>query len=339
MSVEDTIFVDYAALPGVAGMQVCGMSVAERVLRDAVKAGARRAVVRGDALPALPALPLGVETIPADAAPPVQMMRAVPPATIAGVAIADEVSRRRARWALLQSCRRSYDGLADRYVIRAISLRLSAVLCALRVTPNQITWVNVAVGLAACVFAARGTHAAFALAGVLMFLQAVLDSCDGEVARLRHLSSRFGMWLDNASDDLIDNLFVAMLGVGLGGAWLPIAIAAAVCKSLTALMIHVDVARRGKAGDVLAFKWFFDTAGEDLAERFETGASLAGLGRAFGRRDMYILVWTITCVAGIPQVGLVHGALVSFGYFGLAIAHVIVTLRLARRARASGGRA
>ncbi len=58
MSVEDTIFVDYGALPGVAGMEVCGMTVAERVLRDAAKAGARRALVRGDGLPTLPALPL-----------------------------------------------------------------------------------------------------------------------------------------------------------------------------------------------------------------------------------------------------------------------------------------
>lgn len=338
MSVEDTVFVDYRALPGVAGMQVCGMTVVERVLRDAAKAGARRAVVRGEALPALSALPLAVETLAPDAPPPAQMLRAVPPATIAGVAISDEESRKRASRALLQTCRRSYDGLADRFVIRAISLRLSALFCALRVTPNQITWVNVAVGLAACVFAARGTHASFAIAGTLMFAQAVLDSCDGEVARLRHLSSRFGMLLDNTSDDVIDNLFVAMLGVGLGGIWLPIAIAAAICKSLTALMIHVDVARRGKAGDILAFKWFFDTAGEDLADRFETGTSLTGIGRAFGRRDMYILVWTITCIAGIPALGLVHGALVSFAYFGLAIVHVIVTWR-SRRSGASGGRA
>ena len=111
-------------------------------------------------------------------------------------------------------------------MFRAFSLRLSALFCALRITPNQITWVNVAVGLAACVFAARGTNGDFAIAGALMACQAVLDSCDGEVARLRHLSSRFGMWLDNTSDDLIDNLFVAMLGVGIGGYWLPIAIIA-----------------------------------------------------------------------------------------------------------------
>ncbi len=333
MSVADTIFVDYAQRPHVAGMRVCGLTVLERVLRQSAQSGATRAVVRGEDLPALPALPITVETIPASAAAP--EARSVAGDILAGVTITDEPTRRRASRALLQTCRRDYDGLADRYVIRGFSLPLSAVFCRLGVTPNQITWVNVIVGLVACGFAATGSRLGFALAGALMFLQAVLDSCDGEVARLRYLSSKFGMWLDNTSDDLIDNLFIAMLGVGLGGIWLPIGVGAAIAKSLTALMIHVDVARRGRAGDIMSFKWFFDTAGEELAERFETGTSISGIGRALGRRDAYILGWTIFCLAGVPVLGLIHGAIVAVGYFGLAVAHVIVT----RRSSASADRA
>ncbi|CAN5914115.1 hypothetical protein BH11MYX3_BH11MYX3_12820 [soil metagenome] len=328
------VFVDYTSAPHVPAMEICGMTIAERVLRQAAQAGATRAIVRGDRLPALPALPIVVETIAAAA--PAPELPVVAGDVIAGVQISDDASRARARRALLQTCRRSYDGLADRYVIRGMSLPLSAVFCRLRITPNQITWVNIVVGLVACGFAAAGTRASIAIAGGLMLLQAILDSCDGEVARLRYLSSKFGMWLDNASDDLIDNLFIAMLGVGIGGIWMPIGVGAAIAKTLTALMIHVDVARRGKPGDIMAFKWFFDTAGEELAERFETEApSILGIGRAFGRRDMYILVWTITCAAGVPVIGLCLGVIVGVGYFGLAIAHVIVT----RRSSASADRA
>lgn len=333
MSVGDAVFVDYAHAPRVAGMRVCGMTVLERVLRIAAQAGATRAVVRGDALPPLPALKIDVELIATSAEPPPG--RAVAGDVIAGVAISDEATRKRASRALLQTCRRDYDGLADRYVIRGFSLPLSGVFCGLGVTPNQITWVNVLVGLAACAFAVLGTRLGFAIAGGMMFLQAVLDSCDGEVARLRYLSSKFGMWLDNTSDDLIDNLFIAMLGVGLGGIWLPIGVGAAIAKSLTALMIHIDVARRGRAGDIMSFKWFFDTAGEELAERFETGTSISGIGRALGRRDAYILGWTIFCIAGVPVLGLIHGAIVAVGYFGLAVAHVIVM----RRSSSSADRA
>ncbi len=335
MSIGDTVFVDYAHAPRVAGMRLCGMTVAERVLRQAAQAGATRAIVRGAALPELAALPIAVETIARDAAPP--EARAIAGDVIAGVTITDEPTRRRASRALLQTCRRPYDGLGDRFVIRALSLRLSAVFCRLHVTPNQITWVNILVGLVACGCAAQGTRQAFIAAGALMFVQVVLDSCDGEVARLRYLASKFGMWLDNTSDDLIDNLFLAMLGVGIGGVWLPIGIAAAVAKSLIAVMIHIDVARRGKAGDVMAFKWFFDSADEELAERFETGTSITGIGRAFARRDVYILVWAVMCLAGVPEIALVHGAIVAFGYFGLAIVHVAVSAR--RRSRASADRA
>jgi len=327
MTAGGTVFVDYASRPDIASMTICGVSVAERVLRKAAQDGAARAVVRGEVarLPALPALPLAVEVIDPAAAPPAATE--VPGNVVAQVPILDESSRRAAARALLQSCRRSYDGLGDRYVIRGISLRLSAQWCRLGVTPNQITMVNILVGLAACAVVALGTYPAFAAAGALMFVQVILDSCDGEVARLRFLSSKFGMWLDNVSDDVIDNLFLAMLAVGIGGIWMPIGLVAAGLRSYCALMIHLDVARRGRPGDIMSFKWFFDTEGEDLAERFETSLSARQLLRSSGRRDFYILLWSATCLAGVPVVGLVFGVGVSVGYFGLAVAHVIVTRR------------
>jgi len=144
------------------------------------------------------------------------------------------------------------------------------------------------------------------------------------LARIRHMHSRLGMILDNGSDDLIDNLFVACLGIGIGGIWMPIAIAAACARSVSALMIHIDVARRGKPGDVMAFKWFFDSESEELVERFETKGSLLGTVRAFGRRDMYGFIWAVTCVAGIPLIGLGLSVVLSAVYFGLTIAHLVV---------------
>lgn len=329
MAVGDTVFVDYADRGELPRMAICGVSVAERVLRAAAGSGAQRAVVRAHEgqLPALPVLPIAVEVIAASAPAPDE---ATPVAgdVIAGVAITDVATRRAASRALLQTCRRSYDGLGDRYVIRALSLRLSAVWCRLGITPNQITWVNILVGLAACALAPLGTYLGFALAGGLMFVQVVLDSCDGEVARLRFLSSKFGMWLDNVSDDVIDNAFLALLAIGVGGFWTWVGITAAVLRSACALMIHLDVARAGRPGDIMSFTWFFDTGGEDLGERFETGKpSVMGLVRSAGRRDFYILVWTVTCLAGVPVVGLVLGIAVSLGYFGLGAAHVLLRRR------------
>jgi len=326
-----TVYVDYRGAAEVPRMMIGGMTVAERVLREAAGQGARRAIVHGE-LPALPALPIAVEVIPATAEVPAGA-RPIAGDVIASVRITDERTRRAASRALFQTCRRPYDGLGDRYVIRAVSLRISRVLAALRITPNQVTWGNIAVGFAGCYFAWRGTRGALAIAGVLMFLQVVLDSCDGELARIRHMASPFGRFLDNLSDDLIDNLFVVALAIGLGGTWMWIGVTAAIARSLSALMIHIDVARRGKPGDIMAFKWFFDAADEELAERFETGTSVFGVVRAFGRRDLYVLVWAATCAAGIPVVGLALSVALSWAYFGLAVAHVIVVTVEARRRR------
>src|SRR5690349_20739063 len=115
-------------------MVVGGMTVAERVLREAAKAGADKAVVHGT-VPALPALPLAVEV--RDATEP--MPDGADPIAgdaIAGVTISDEDSRRRAARALFASCRRPHDGLADKYIIRGVSTRVSRLLCAIGATPN-----------------------------------------------------------------------------------------------------------------------------------------------------------------------------------------------------------
>lgn len=324
------VYMDYRGRGSVASMVVGGMTVAERVVREAAKQGADHAILHGDELPRLPPLAISVELRSAALPVPTDAQQ-IEPSTIAGIVISDEASRKRASAALWRSCRRPHDGLGDRYVIRAISTRLSRVLCRLGLTPNQVTLANIAIGLAACAAVAAG---ALVAGGILIFAQVVLDSCDGELARIRFMHSRIGMILDNGSDDLIDNLFIAMLGVGIGGIWLPIGIAAACGRGFSAVMIHVDVARRGKPGDILAFRWFFDGEDEALTDRFETKGSLAGTLRAFGRRDLYVLVWAASCVAGAPIIGLGLSVVFSAVYFGLAVAHLVVM----RRGRARAGR-
>ena len=323
-----TVSIDYADKSAVAAMRIGGMSVLERILRDAARAGATRAVVVGDAavLPRLPALALTVETLAPGAVPPADA-EAIPGDTIAGVRISDERTRKQAERALLQTCRRPYDGIGDRYVIRSVSIPLTGVFARIGLTPNQVTSANIVVGVSACVCAALGTWLGFVLAGTLMFIQVVLDSCDGELSRIRHMGSKFGMWLDNVSDDIIDNSFVACVGVGLGAPWMWIGIAAAVLRGMVALMIYRDVARAGKPGDVMAFKWWFDTAGEELAERYDTSTSVLSMVRALGRRDLYVLVFSASCLALFPYVALGLGAAIGGAYFVLGIIHVIATAK------------
>jgi phosphatidylglycerophosphate synthase len=318
-----TVVVDYAPGDRVPALRIGGMSVVERTLRDAARAGATRAIVRADRadLPRLPPLALAVDVVAPGAAVPADAA-AIPGNVVGGVTVTDAASARAAMRALLQACRRPYDGVGDRFVGRYVSLTITRALVHTPITPNQITLVNIAVGLAGCWFASRGTALGFALAGAFIFLQVVLDSCDGEVARIRHRHSRAGMILDNISDDVIDNLFIACLGLGLGGVWAWIGVGAAAARSLVAVMIYVDVARQGKFGDVMAFRWWFDSADDTPTERFVARVTPLTVVRGLGRRDLYVLVFAASCLAQVPQVGFGLGLAICVGYSGLALAHL-----------------
>ena len=325
------VVVDYPVGDQVAAMRIAGMSVLERTLRDAARDGATRAIVRADAtrLPTLPALALTVEIVAPGAAVPAEAV-AVPGNLIGGVEVTDPASARAALRALLQACRRPHDGVGDRYVVRYLSLTLTRILTRTAVTPNHVTLANIAVGLAACWLVSTGSHLGVVGGGALMFLQSVLDSCDGELARIRHMHSRTGMIMDNVSDDVIDNLFVGALGFGLGGVWAWLGAGAAIGRGLVATMVYVEIAWRGKGGDVMAFRWWFDSDDDTPAERFNARVTPLTVIRALGRRDLYGILYGITCMVGLPAVGLVLGIGISAASFAMGTVHVIMRVKQRR---------
>lgn len=82
------------------------------------------------------------------------------------------------------------------------------------VVPNHITLVSIGIGLAAAVFFALGDRGAAITGSLLLIVSYVLDNCDGEVARARGMTSRFGMLLDTFGDWLIHALLFVGLGFG-----------------------------------------------------------------------------------------------------------------------------
>jgi phosphatidylglycerophosphate synthase len=104
-------------------------------------------------------------------------------------------------------------------LVRHFSVRLSRLLVGLPVTPNQITTVSLAAALGgAWCFAYPQRE--MQIAGGLLFLAFyVLDNCDGEIARAKGLSTRFGLYYDTFVDWV--GHFALFLGLGLGAeaAW------------------------------------------------------------------------------------------------------------------------
>lgn len=112
---------------------------------------------------------------------------------------------REARRRLLANLRKGgEDGYVSARLNRPISTRVSARLVSTGITPNQITVISFLISLLGAGLLSLGQYAAGLVGGLLVQLASVIDGCDGEVARLKHLSSARGAWLDTILDRYAD---------------------------------------------------------------------------------------------------------------------------------------
>lgn len=105
------------------------------------------------------------------------------------------------------------DGFVDRYFNRKVSAVLTGLFLRLGLAPNTITVLSLVVGVIAAATFAVGSYAAGILGGLLLQLSAIIDCCDGEVARLTHTESEFGEQLDLVADNIVH------IAVFIGVAW------------------------------------------------------------------------------------------------------------------------
>ena len=82
----------------------------------------------------------------------------------------------------------------------------------LGVTPNQVSALSILFGFS-CAFAFAGRH--FLAGSLLLFVSAILDLVDGNVARKNHAESRFGAVFDWIADKYV--VAAVILGVGFSG--------------------------------------------------------------------------------------------------------------------------
>ena len=135
---------------------------------------------------------------------------------------------------LFSSLKSEFEGFVDRFFNRKLSRRFTRLFLALGLSPNAITFVATAIGLAAAAVFGFGTYTAGVVAALLFQLAAVIDCCDGEVARLTFTESPFGAWLDIAMDNVVHMAIFGGIAVGsfvqASGslqAWVPLVLGAA----------------------------------------------------------------------------------------------------------------
>jgi 1L-myo-inositol 1-phosphate cytidylyltransferase / CDP-L-myo-inositol myo-inositolphosphotransferase len=98
---------------------------------------------------------------------------------------------------------------------RHASFLLTPWLARTGVTPNVVTLVSVALGLAAAASVLGASYARGIVGALLLVASYVLDNCDGELARLRNRASDFGRFLDMFGGWLVHAALFASLGLAV----------------------------------------------------------------------------------------------------------------------------
>lgn len=304
-------------------LRVGGLTVLERRIRELAKEGVGKVLVGAEAVEFERPMPIEVEFLGGGAAAPEGLERQRGD-VLRGVQIVDEGSRRAAEQRVVRGMNKSFEGPVDALftwrcsnpITRALSYR------SLRLTPNHVTLVAISIGLCACAIASQSAgYLGFALAGLLLEVNSILDTVDGELARLRYQYSKVGQWLDNVSDDVIDNLFIVSVGSALGGWWMYGAILGACGRLTAAVFTYVTVYRATGTGDVFAFRWWFERDKVAVDDVYDPLALTTWL-RSLGRRDTYVFCWAVACMAGLPYWVAVHGALIGAVQLALLALHL-----------------
>lgn len=97
---------------------------------------------------------------------------------------------------------------------RAVSIRLSRVLLRTPIRPNHITAAGTCIGLLGAWALAQGQYWYGVLGALLFWIAVIIDGCDGEVARLKFLESRFGQLFDVITDNVVHVAIFAGIAVG-----------------------------------------------------------------------------------------------------------------------------
>lgn len=98
---------------------------------------------------------------------------------------------------------------------RILSGTLTPLLLRTPLTPNQVTLSVLGFGVAAGFFFSQGNYLAAVWGAACYQLAAVLDNCDGEIARAKNKQSKIGGWLDIAADALVDIFIFSGIAMGI----------------------------------------------------------------------------------------------------------------------------
>ncbi|MEO3787907.1 CDP-alcohol phosphatidyltransferase family protein [Actinocorallia sp. B10E7] len=114
----------------------------------------------------------------------------------------------------LDAAVKSNDGFFTTYFVSSYSKYIARWAARMRLTPNMVTCISMAIAAIAALWFAEGTRTGLVTGGILLYFAFVFDCVDGQVARYTRQFSTLGAWLDATFDRAKEYLAYAGLAVG-----------------------------------------------------------------------------------------------------------------------------
>jgi len=214
--------------------------------------------------------------------------RPLPPDPAGAMLVRGAADRRAAERWLYRALIKQNEGFMSRHFERKLSMAVTRRLVDTSATPNMMTVVSVVIGLvgAACFLSATPV---WQLTGALLFLaHSILDGCDGELARLKFLESRYGAVLDFWGDNIVHFAVFSCIAVG----W------ARHTRSAWPLLVGAVAVAAAAGTAAFMFKRFVE-------DRVTTGTWASRLIGAMSHRDFIYIVVLLSAF------GLAHWFLIA----------------------------
>ena len=120
----------------------------------------------------------------------------------------DNSALKNAKSLLIEKLKKNSDGPISRILNRPISIKISELLLKTNIAPNQISLIGFIVGLFGALFFYFGEYIFLVIGGALVHLSSIIDGCDGEVARLKLVATKYGGWFDAVLDRYADAIII-----------------------------------------------------------------------------------------------------------------------------------
>lgn len=109
--------------------------------------------------------------------------------------------------------------LLDVYFYRPLAFIIVKAFYHFPLTPNHYSFMALVSGIFSAYFFAKGSESGLAFGAFFFLLFAILDCCDGMVARLKRNGTEFGRLIDGAVDYTVNIMVYVALAIGLKNEW------------------------------------------------------------------------------------------------------------------------